>query len=195
MSGTWREIGTSVRFAVVAALGCGLLYPAVAVELGGLLFPAQAEGSVVFVEGRAVGSSLVAQPFRADHYLHGRPSPCGHDPRALAGSNLSASSPALRERVGAHAAALAAREGVDRSALPADLVAASGSCVDPEISLAAAALQLPRVARARGLSIARVEGVLSEHRRGGTPWSLGPARVNVLEINLALDRIEPDHVR
>lgn len=182
-----RDILVALRFTGVSVLGAGLAWPLLATALAGVLFPFQARGSLVEVDGRVVGSQLVSQPFAASGYLFGRPSPCGHDPRALAGSNLATSNPALRERVAADSAAAAAREGVSPSTLPPELLAASGSCIDPHLSPAAAAVQVARIAAARGLDPDRVRDVLTAHTEGTGPWSLGGPRVHVLGVNLALD--------
>ncbi|MEQ1571080.1 MAG: potassium-transporting ATPase subunit C [Myxococcota bacterium] len=178
----------SVRFGVVWIGLAGLGWPVATALVGGALFPWQATGSVVTREGVAVGSDLVAQPFVSHRYLIGRPSTCGHDPFALAGSNQAASNPDLRARVARDAAAIAAREGVLPEQLPVELVAASGSCVDPDLTLPAAELQLARIGRVRGLPEERLRQLLEGQRRGGT---LGPARVNVLAFNLALDDLQP----
>jgi potassium-transporting ATPase KdpC subunit len=180
---TMREAWVAARFAAVWLLLAGLAWPVGAALLGGVLFPWQATGSVIVRDGVAVGSALVGQPFRGEGYLHGRPSAAGYDPFAVSGSNLAASHPALRERAATDAAAIAAREGVSVGAIPVDLVAASGSGIDPHVTEAAARLQLPRIARARGMGVDGVETLLERHIERG----LGPARVNVLGFNLALD--------
>lgn len=188
MPAVLSALAGSVRFTVVMVALCGLAYPLVATALGGALFPFEAGGSVVVVDGRAVGSRLVGQPFAADRYLHGRPSSCGHDPRALAGSNLAPSNPALRERVARDAAAVAAREGIPLAAVPPELVAASGSCIDPHLTPTAARAQIARIARARGLHPAAVGAVIDAHVEGEGPLALGGPRVSVLDVNLALDQ-------
>lgn len=181
----------ALRFSAVMTLLCGLAWPLATNAIGGALFPWAAAGSVIVADGRPVGSWWVAQPFLSPGYLIGRPSPCGHDPRALAGSNLAPSNPALRARVAADAEAIAAREGVAPRDVPPELVAASGSCVDPHVSPASAQLQVPRIARARGMREAEVAAVIASATRGGGPFDLGPARVHVLEVNLSLDGHDP----
>lgn len=173
----------SALFVVVA----GLVYPAVATLLGGALFPQQSQGSLIERDGRVVGSSLVAQPFAGGRYFMPRPSAAGYDPKALSGSNLATSNPALVDRIAQDAAAVVAREGTTRANIPSDLVTASGSGIDPHISPAAAQLQAARVAHARGLSVEKVEAAIRAHTRKPTFGVLGAARVNVLELNLALD--------
>lgn len=186
-----HELLVSLRFAAVSVAGAGLAWPLLATALGGALFPFQARGSLVEVDGRVVGSWLVAQPFASPGYLVGRPSPCGHDPRALAGSNLAASNDALRQRVAAGSAAVAAREGRDPADLPPELLAASGSCIDPHLSPEAAQIQALRIARERQLPVDAVQALFDAHTEGAAPWSLGPPRVNVLAVNLALDGASP----
>ena len=168
---------------------CGVAYPVVSTLIGGVLFPHEAKGSVIEVGGRAVGSSLVAQPFADARYFVPRPSAANYDPTALSGSNLATSNPALRERVAKDSAAIAAREGVDALKIPSDLVTTSGSGIDPHISPAAAELQAARVAQARGLPVADVEAAIKTHTRKPTFGVFGAARVNVLELNLALDAV------
>ncbi len=166
---------------------CGLLYPTVATLLGGLLFPQQAGGSLIERDGRVVGSSLVAQPFVDARYFQPRPSAAGFDPKALSGSNLASSNPALRERMAADSAALATRLGVTAQSLPADLITASGSGIDPHVSPAGAQVQVARVAQARGLPVDDVIALVHSHTARRTFGVFGEPRVNVLELNLALD--------
>ena len=188
---TLDERGGGVRtwlvFAFLYAVVCGLLYPAIAVGLGGLLFADAARGSLVERGGRVVGSALVAQPFADARYFAPRPSAANYDPRAAAGSNWAPSNPALAERIAAQSQAIAAREQVPASAIPPDLVTASGSGLDPHISVAAAELQVARVARARGLAEATVRAMVAAHVEAPTLGILGQPRVNVLALNLALD--------
>lgn len=179
----------AARYTAVMVALCGLAYPLTATAIGAALFPFEAGGSIVRVDGRAVGSHLVAQPFASHRYLHGRPSSCAHDPRALAGSNLAPSNPALRDRAHRDAAAIAAREGIAPASVPPEMVAASGSCIDPHITPAAARIQAPRIARARGLDEAEVQRLIDAHIQGEGPLALGGPRLEVLAFNLALDPI------
>lgn len=183
--GGWRA---AVGFALCAVLLCGLAYPAVATALGGLLFPAQAVGSLVERDGRMVGGLLVAQPFADARYLLPRPSAAGYNPMAAAGSNLAASNPALRERMQADAKAAAAREGLAAGEVPVELISASGSGLDPHLSPAAARVQVPRIARARAMDEAAVQAVIDAHIEGRWLGIFGQPRVNVLAVNLALDQ-------
>ncbi|WP_428993100.1 potassium-transporting ATPase subunit KdpC [Luteibacter rhizovicinus] len=181
----------SIAFAVVFIVICGLLYPLVATLAGHALFPAQAEGSLLRSQGRVVGSALVAQPFVSDRYLSPRPSAAGYDTLTMAGSNLAPSNPDLRKAISERAAAVALREGIAPSAVPVDLVTVSGSSIDPDISPAAADVQVARIARARGISPDQVRAAVAASTRQPTFGVLGQARVNVLEANLALDRATP----
>jgi K+-transporting ATPase ATPase C chain len=182
--GSWL---IALRFAVVAILLTGLAFPLFATAIGQLLFPIQARGSLIVHDGVAVGSSLVAQPFTANKYFQPRPSAANFDPRAMSGSNWAPSNPALRERIEASSKVIAAREGAAAGAIPVDLVTTSGSGIDPHISPAAARLQVARVAKARGMSIIEVQALVDANTQAPTFGILGQSRVNVLELNLALD--------
>ncbi|THF71693.1 potassium-transporting ATPase subunit KdpC [Deinococcus sp. Arct2-2] len=177
-----------LRFSLFWLVACGLAYPVVTTFTAGTLFPAQANGSLITRGGAVVGSGLVAQTFTGDQYFIGRPSAAGagNDPTNASGSNLAPSNPALRERVAATSAEIAAREGVPASQIPADLVTASGGGLDPHISLAGAAIQVARVARVRGLSANRVRELIAANTQSGV-LGLGQPGVNVLRLNLALD--------
>jgi K+-transporting ATPase ATPase C chain len=183
-------IWPSIMFMIVFIVVCGLVYPAVATFAGGALFPQQAEGSLIRQGGRIIGSSLVAQPFAGDGYFVPRPSSSKYDPMSMAGSNMAPSNPDLRKLYGDRAAEVAKREGIEAIKVPADLVAASGSSIDPHISPAAAAVQVARVARARGLAPAAVQDLVAAHTEAPTWGVLGQSRVNVLELNLALDALK-----
>ena len=192
-SSTLDSSGGSARtwlmFTVLTfALG-GLLYPVVTTLIGGALFPVQANGSLITQNGKVVGSSLIGQTFSGARYFIGRPSAAGsgYDPTAASGSNLAGSNPALRERVQADSAAIVKREGVQALQIPADLVTASGSGLDPHISPEGAALQVARVAKARNLSAQQVQAAVT----AATETGLGQPRVNVLQLNLALDAARP----
>ena len=181
------SFGPWVAFTVLTFVLGGLVYPAVTTLVAGAVFPAQAGGSLITAQGKVVGSSLVGQPFSGDRYFIPRISAAGngYDPTAASGSNLAGSNPALRARVQADSAAIAKREGVQPSQIPADLVTASGSGLDPHISPQGAAIQVARVARTRGLSTAQVQvAVAAATESAGL---IGQARVNVLKLNLALD--------
>jgi len=170
----------------------GFLYPLVVTGVAQLLFPARAAGSIVTRDGRAVGSRLIGQSFSDPKYFWSRPSattPQPYNGTASTGSNLGPLNPALREAVRSRVAALRAADPGNSAPVPIDLVTASGSGLDPEISLAAANYQAARVARARGLAAGRVQALIAQHAEGTLLGVLGEPRVNVLELNLALDAL------
>lgn len=177
----------ALRFSLIAILMAGLGFPLFAAVLGGLLFPLQAQGSLVQRDGVVVGSLLVAQPFTSAGYFQPRPSAANYDPRALAGSNWAAGNPALRARMLEASAAIVKREGVAASEIPIDMITASGSGIDPHISPEAAQLQAGRVARTRGMDPMRVQALVHQYTLPPSFGVLGQARVNVLQLNLALD--------
>ncbi|MBL8256349.1 MAG: potassium-transporting ATPase subunit KdpC [Pseudoxanthomonas mexicana] len=180
----WRA---SLMLALVTLLGFGLLYSLAATGIGGLLFPAQANGSLIERDGRVIGSSLVAQPFADDRYVQPRPSAAGYDTMALAGSNQARTNPDLRARIDEARAAVATREGVAPADVPSDLVTQSGGGIDPHLSPAAVRIQVARIARARGVDPAVIERLVAAHTEGRQFGLFGEPRVNVLELNLALD--------
>lgn len=180
----WRP---ALALAGVSLLGFGLLYSLAGVGLGSVLFPHQAGGSLIERDGKVIGSSLVAQPFADDRYFQSRPSAASYDVMALAGSNQARTNPDLRSRIDEARAAVAAREGVAPDAVPSDLVSQSGGGIDPHLSPAAVQIQVARVARARGLPVSEVERLVAEHTTAPQFGLLGAPRVNVLELNLALD--------
>ncbi|MDF3125293.1 potassium-transporting ATPase subunit KdpC [Rheinheimera sp. 1928-s] len=184
----WRP---AAGLAAVMLVTCGLVYSGSVTGLAGLLFPQQATGSLVLVDGKAVGSALIAQPFSSDVYFHGRPSSVNTDPMSTGGSNLAPSNPALRDRVAAESAVLTERYQLAATELPIDLLASSGSGVDPHISPEAAALQLKRVAAARSIP-SDLLNKLVEQQTEAPQWGIfGQPRVNVLLLNLALDKDFP----
>lgn len=172
----------------------GVVYPVVVTLVGAALFPRQAGGSLIFEAGRPVWSSLIGQYVEDPKYFRGRPSATALFPdnaAASGGSNLGPSNPALRDAVRARVAALRAGDPGNWAPVPIDLVTASGSGLDPDISPAAAAYQIARVARVRGLDTARVHAIVLAYTEGRQLGILGEPRVNVLELNLALDRLAP----
>ncbi|AFT70769.1 Potassium-transporting ATPase C chain [Alloalcanivorax dieselolei B5] len=179
-----------LRLAIVLMLLCGGLYPLISTQLGQALFPEQAHGSLVYLHGEAVGSRLAAQSFSEPRYFHSRPSAADYDPTGVSGSNLAPSNPELRQRVARDAAALSHQENVPVEKLPVDLVTASGSGIDPHISPAAAELQAPRVAAARGLPMDQVRRIIAENTQAPFLGVFGPTYVNVLTLNVALDQAE-----
>lgn len=179
----------ALGLAVVTLLLCGFLYSLVATGLGQLLFPQQASGSLIEVNQKLVGSRLVAQPFVSDGYFHPRPSASNYNVMTMSGSNLALSNPELIKQIQQRQLSIAQKEHVPLSSIPSDLVTSSGSGIDPEISLAAAQLQIPRIAAQRQISTATVEALLMQQLQQPTWGMLGQARVNVLQLNLALDHV------
>ena len=170
----------------------GIFYPLVVTALAQLLFPHQAAGSILRRDGHPVGSRLIGQSFSDPRYFWSRPSattPQPYNATASGGSNLASLNPALLDAVKTRVAALRAIDPGNRSAVPIDLVTASGSGLDPEISLAAANYQAARVAHARGIVVQRVQALITQHTGGRLLGVLGEPRVNVLELNLALDAL------
>ncbi|OHV12807.1 potassium-transporting ATPase subunit KdpC [Kushneria phosphatilytica] len=181
---------SSFRLMLVLAVLLGLIYPFVVTTLGGVLFPHQANGSLLYDRsGNMVGSALVGQPFAGAQYFHGRPSAAGYAPDAAAGSNLAPSNPALHERAMAEARMLQTTDALAPGSIPVDLLAASGSGIDPHITPAAALAQAPRISRERGLPMTAVEQAIRTATEN-TGWFGEPA-VNVLRLNLALDERSP----
>lgn len=179
----------AIGLTIIALICFGFLYSLAGVGIGQLLFPATANGSLLYKDSQVIGSALVAQPFGSDLYFYPRPSAGGYDTRALAGSNLARTNPQLRQRIAQAQAQVAQRESVPASAVPGDLVTQSGSGIDPHISPASAALQIERVTKARGLAREQVKALVSAYTEPRQFGVLGQPRVNVLQLNLALDTL------
>ena len=173
---------------VVLTVLLGVIYPFVVTGLAQVIFPRQAAGSLIEKDGKVIGSSLIGQPFTGPGYFHSRPSAAGngYDATASGGTNLGPTSEKLFE-TNVKSAADALREENPNSAIPVDLVTASASGLDPHITPAAAEFQVPRVARERGMSSEQVRRLVRSHTEGRQFGLLGEPRVNVLELNLALD--------
>lgn len=171
----------------------GAAYPLVATGLAQVLFPAQANGSLVMKDGKAAGSSLIGQSFTEPRYFWGRPSttaPMANNGASSTGSNQGPTNPALTDAVKQRIDALRAADPGNNAPVPVDLVTASGSGLDPEISPAAAQYQLMRVAKARAVEPAKVQQLVAEATTGRQFGLLGEPRVNVLRLNLALDALQ-----
>ena len=179
----------SIGLTIVSLGLCGFLYSATVTGLGQLLFPAQANGSLIELDGKILGSSLVAQPFTDPKYFQPRPSAANYDPMAMAGSNMARTNPELTKIIEQRIADIEARDHIEGRQIPSDLVTASGSGIDPEISLKSAMIQVKRVAEARHLSDQQVIELIQEYTLKPTFGVLGQERINVLELNLALDQI------
>jgi len=185
-----RAIRPAVTLLLLMTLLLGIVYPLTITGIAKLAFPHQAAGSLVERDGKAVGSTLIGQGFTSPKYFWGRPSataPQAYNGAASAGSNLGPLNPALLDSVKSRAQALRDADPGNAQPIPVELVTASASGLDPDISPAAARYQAARVARARGLAPARVEALIAAHVQQRLLGLFGEPRVNVLELNLALD--------
>lgn len=194
-----REIRPAIILLLLLAAITGLAYPLAMTAIAGVIFPRQAQGSLIEKDGKVIGSTLIGQEFKDDKYFHGRPSATSapdptdstktisapYNAANSGGSNFGPTSKALNDRVKEDVAKLKAEN--PGAAVPIDLVTASGSGLDPDISPDAALFQVSRVAKARSLPEERVRQLVTEHIRGRMAGLLGEVRVNVLALNLALD--------
>jgi len=189
----FAQVKPAIIILALMTILTGFLYPLAITGIALVLFPGQANGSMIVQGDHLSGSSLVGQPFDRPEYFWGRPSATGPFPynaAASSGSNLGPTNPALEEAVQARIDALQAVDPGNTQPIPVDLVTASASGLDPHISQAAAIYQLPRVARERDLSEEQVLTLVNEHTQGRQLGFLGEPRVNVLLLNLALDEIK-----
>ena len=194
MKSTFRA--ALVLFAVLTVI-CGVLYPLAVTGIGRTLFPAQAAGSMVERDGQVVGSSLIGQSFTASRYFWGRPSattPMANNAAGSGGANLGPTNPALMEAYKRRVDALRTADPINNAPIPVDLVTASASGLDPDISVAAARYQVARVAAVRGVAADRVMQLVAANTVPQHFSFFGEARVNVLALNLALDA-ETAHTR
>jgi len=171
----------------------GVLYPLIVTGIAQVIFPHPANGSLIVQQGQVIGSELIGQAFTDPRYFWGRPSatsPFPYNASASAGSNLGPTNPTLTDDVNARIAALKASDPLSNSPIPVDLVTASGSGLDPNISIAAALYQVTRVSKARGLSEEIVKSLVDRYTEERQFIILGEPRVNVLELNMALDEIK-----
>jgi potassium-transporting ATPase KdpC subunit len=196
-----REIRPAIVLIIALTLITGLAYPLAMTGIAGVIFPTQAQGSLIERDGKVVGSALIGQVFTGDGYFHGRPSATNtadpNDPTKTVdapynagnsgGSNLGPTNKALIDRVKGDVDKL--KEENPSAAVPIDIVTTSGSGLDPHISPDAAFFQLPRIAKARNLPEDRLRQLVNEHTEGRLFGLLGEPRVNVLALNLALDRV------
>jgi K+-transporting ATPase ATPase C chain len=182
----WR---TSIRFTIVTTVLLGLGYPLLVTAIAGVAFPHKAAGSLILKDGQVIGSELLAQSFTSERYFHPRPSAAGngYDATSSGGSNLAQSSAKLVQRIQGDIDKLSAEN--PGKPVPIDMVTTSGSGLDPDITPDNALFQAPRVARARGLSEDRVRQVIHQHIAGRQLGLLGEPRVNVLALNLDLDKL------
>jgi potassium-transporting ATPase KdpC subunit len=182
-----KQFYPAVAITIVLTVFLGIIYPLVVTGLAQVIFPTKAAGSLIEKNGKIIGSRLIGQPFSGPGYFHSRPSAAGsgYDATASGGTNLGPTSQRLMDNVKSAAESL--REENPNAPIPIDLVTASASGLDPHITPAAAEFQVPRVARERGVSVETVRNFVNEHTEGRQLGFLGEPRVNVLELNLALD--------
>ena len=182
----WPAVGMTLALCVLT----GGIYPAVVTGVAQTLFPRQANGSLVSVNGRIVGSALIGQPFTRPEYFHPRPSGAGtgYDASASSGTNLGPTSRKLADTLVAQAVAdVVANDGVEKGQIPSDMVTSSGSGLDPDVTPANAQLQVGRVARARHVDSTRLRALVDAHTQGRQFGFFGEPRVNVLLLNIAVD--------
>ncbi len=189
-----KQIKTAVLITIVLTVLTGIVYPLAITVLSQVLFPKQANGSLITANGKVIGSELIGQNFAKPEYFHPRPSAAGndgYDAASSGGSNLGPTSSALSDRLKASAAAFHKDNPRHTGPFPADLITASASGLDPDISPASANVQVARVAQARGLSSQQMQGLVDANVQGRQFGVLGEPRVNVLKLNLELDRQFP----
>jgi potassium-transporting ATPase KdpC subunit len=181
----------ALRMLIVLSILTGIVYPYLVTGVAQVAFPRAANGSLIVDNGKALGSSLIGQPFDDPKYFWSRPSatsPQPYNAAASSGSNQGPRNPALADAVTGRIKALRDADPDNNAPVPVDLVTASGSGLDPDISVAAADYQINRVAKARGISEDKVRALVAENKNGRTFGILGEPRVNVLKLNLSLDR-------
>lgn len=188
-----RTIRPAISLLLVMTALLGIVYPLVITGIAKVAFPREAAGSLILEDGKTIGSTLIGQSFSDPKYFWGRPSatsPQAYNGIGSTGSNLGPLNPALVDAVKANVKALRDADPDNARPIPVDLVTASASGLDPEISPAGAHYQAGRIARVRGIAPARVESLIAEHVQNRTLGFIGEPRVNVLELNLALDRMD-----
>ncbi|MHB9036605.1 MAG: potassium-transporting ATPase subunit KdpC [Armatimonadota bacterium] len=187
-----RHVSIAIRMALVTIVVFGVLYPLAMTGIAQVLFPRQANGSLVKEHGKVVGSELIGQQFVGAGYFHSRPSAAGkgYDAASSGGSNLGPTSKALADTVSGRVEVVVRQNpGLVKGRVPVDMVTASASGLDPDISVANAYAQVTRVAKARGLSNSRVKELVDTNMIGRMLGFLGEPRINVLQINRALDAL------
>ncbi len=185
-----KNLITAILMTIATTVLLGIIYPLVVTGLAQVLFPKKANGQLIEANGKVIGSRIIAQAFTAPGYFHPRPSAVNYDPTGSNGSQLGPTNQKLIDRVKGDTATLHAEN--PGALVPIDLVTASGSGLDPEITPAAAAFQVSRVARARGINEDQLRELVSKHTEDRQWGFLGEARVNVLELNLELDKRFPN---
>ena len=188
-----KQFGTSIRVTIVSVIVFGLLYPFAMTGLAQVLFPKQANGSMLSRDGTEIGSSIIGQLWTKPQYFHGRPSAAGkngYDPTSTGGTNYGPTSKKLMDATKATIAALQKENPNATGPIPIDLVTSSASGIDPDISPEAALYQAPRVAAARHLTLDAVNQIIAKDIEGRTFGFLGEPHVNVLRLNLALDDLQ-----
>lgn len=185
------ELKPAILLTIVFTVLTGIVYPLAVTGIAQVIFPRQANGSLVERNGKVVGSEIIGQNFTRPEYFHPRPSAAGtgYDASSSGGSNLGPTNPALADRLTKGAAQFRAENPDYTGPIPADAITASASGLDPEISPANAAAQTARVAKVRDMSVESVRNLVGEHTDGRTFGVLGEPRVNVLQLNLALDAL------
>jgi K+-transporting ATPase ATPase C chain len=190
----WQQLGVGFKMMLVLTVLTGLIYPGVVTGLCQVLFPAKANGSLIVANGQTIGSEVIGQNFKKPEYFQPRPSAAGsdgYDPTASGASNLGPTNQKLADRVKEAVASFRKNNPDFTGPIPADLLTSSGSGLDPDISPASAEAQAPRVAKMRGIGVRQVLDLVAAHTTGRDLGFLGEPRVNVLEINLALDQAAP----
>jgi K+-transporting ATPase ATPase C chain len=188
-----KHLRTAVISILLFTILTGLLYPLAITGIAQLVFPSQANGSLIKNGGKVVGSALIGQPFSDPKYFWSRLSPTSpyqYNAAASTGSNYGPLNPALLSEVSQRISDLKKVDSLNAQPIPVDLVTSSGSGLDPHISIAAALYQLPRVARVRGLSVDKVRDLVNEYTEGRFLGILGEPGVNVVKLNLALDQMQ-----
>jgi len=194
----FRQLRPAILMLLVMTVVTGVVYPLLVTGIAQVVFPRQANGSLIMEDGKPIGSELIGQPFDAPEYFWGRLSATSPVPYTAfnkeklagsSGSNLGPLNPALIANAKGRIEALKATDPSNEEPIPVDLITSSGSGLDPHISPAAARYQAPRVARARNINQSQVEQLISDNTEGRTLGMLGEPRVNVLKLNLALDRL------